>query len=101
MVRYAVDLPVDVIESNVASAFDLVVQTARSLDGSRFVSEVAEFSFNRERRSCDVETLFKRDVSERYGTWLAAPCWLEELPRTGTAVREEVEAWRRMSCLAA
>ena len=33
MVRYAADLPVDVIESNVASAFDAVVQTARSLDG--------------------------------------------------------------------
>ena len=34
MVRYAADLPVDVVESNVASAFDAVVQTARSLDGS-------------------------------------------------------------------
>ncbi|MFR1637840.1 MAG: ATPase, T2SS/T4P/T4SS family [Eggerthellaceae bacterium] len=46
MVRYAVDLPVDVIEANVASSFDVVVQTARALDGSRFVSEVAELVYD-------------------------------------------------------
>lgn len=29
MVRFVADLPVDVIESQIASAFDLIVQTAR------------------------------------------------------------------------
>lgn len=101
MVRYAVDLPVDVIESNVASAFDLVVQTARSLDGSRFVSEAAEFSFDREHRSCEVKTLFRRDISKCSGTWFAPPCWLEEVSQSGVAGREEVEAWKHMFCLAA
>lgn len=101
MVRYAVDLPVDVIESNVASAFDVVVQTARSLDGSRFVSEVAELSYDRGRGGCVVKSLFKRDASERSGRWLASPEWLDDLPRKGVALVEEVDAWKRVSCLAA
>ncbi len=93
MVRYAVDLPVDVIEANVASAFDVVVQTARSLDGRRFVSEVAEFLYDRERRACTVKTLFCRAPAEQGGTWRACPCWLEDLPQMGVANEREVDAW--------
>lgn len=98
MVRYAVDLPVDVIESNVASAFDVVVQTARSLDGSRFVSDVAELEYDSEKRCCVVKRLFKRDVSERVGCWVALPAWLDELPNLGVATREEVQRWKVRSC---
>lgn len=101
MVRYAVDLPVDVIESNVASAFDVVVQTTRSLDGRRFVSEVAELEFDQERRRCEVHTLFKREASSDAGAWSAPPRWLEQLPRMGVADWKEVERWRSMACLAA
>ena len=101
MVRYAVDLPVDVIESNVASAFDVVVQTARSLDGARFVSEVAELSFDWERRRCEARTLFARGPSDAEGRWLAVPQWIDELPRKGVASWEEVRTWRSTACLAA
>lgn len=101
MVRYAVDLPVDVIESNVARAFDVIVQTARSLDGSRFVSEVAELTYDEGRRSCVVKTLFKRDVTGRAGRWTARPAWLDDLPRLGVAAQEEVETWTRALRLAA
>ncbi len=101
MVRYAVDLPVDVIEANVASSFDVVVQTARALDGSRFVSEVAEFSFDEGRRRCVATSLFKRSVSERRGTWSAAPSWLDDLAELGVASEGEVGRWKRMSFLAA
>lgn len=101
MVRYAVDLPVDVIESNVASAFDVVVQTARALDGSRYVSEVAELGFDRERRACEVRPLFKRGPAERQGRWIAAPRWIDELPDAQVAKREEVERWKRVLSSAA
>lgn len=101
MVRYAVDLPVDVIESNVASAFDVVVQTTRSLDGRRFVSEVAELEFDQERRRCEVRTLFKRESSSDAGAWAAPPRWLDRLPRMGVADWKEVERWKSMACLAA
>lgn len=101
MVRYAVDLPVDVIESNVASAFDVVVQTTRSLDGRRFVSEVAELEFDQERRRCEVHTLFMRESSSDAGAWAAAPRWLDRLPRMGVADWKEVERWKSMARLAA
>ena len=101
MVRYAVDLPVDVIEANVASAFDVVVQTARSLDGSRYVAEVAEFSFDEDRRRCAVEPLFVRGVAAKRGMWVAAPSWLGDLEDLGVASGDEVTAWKRLSCLAA
>ena len=101
MVRYAVDLPVDVIESNVASAFDVVVQTARALDGSRFVSDVAELEYDREKRCCTVRPLFARGLAEREGAWRALPSWIDEAARIGAADREEVERWKRSSCLSA
>lgn len=100
MVRYAVDLPVDVIESNIASAFDVVVQTARSLDGSRFVSEIAEFSFAVEKRSCSAKTLFRRQISDSQGAWAALPQWIDDLERLGVAERAEVEGWKRTLPLA-
>ncbi len=95
MVRYGVDLPVDVIEANAASAFDVVVQTARALDGHRFVSEVAELSFDGARRACTVKQLFSRDASQHAGCWLAVPTWIDDLPRSCGIDNEEVEAWHR------
>lgn len=95
MVRYAVDLPVDVIEANIASAFDLVIQTARGLDGVRFVSEAAEFSFDEATRRCQVRTLFRRTHSGEEGTWKQAPEWIGSLARCGLASEEEVLAWKR------
>lgn len=101
MVRYAVDLPVDVIESNVASAFDLIVQTARSLDGTRFVSELAELAYDREKRCCRVRVLYRHEPSEREGRWRAFPGWLDGLSDAGIAADGEVEQWKRMSWRAA
>lgn len=98
MVRYAVDLPVDVIESNVASAFDVVVQTARALDGSRFVSDVAELAYDGEKRCCAVRALFARGVAEPVGRWAALPSWIDEVAEKGVAGFEEVERWKRSSC---
>lgn len=70
LVRYAADLPVDVIESHIASALDLIVQTARSSDGSRFVSEVASISFDQKERCCKVERIYTRSVTQAEGIWL-------------------------------
>ncbi len=94
MVRYAVDLPVDVIEAQIGSAFDLIVQTARSHDGARYVSEVVEVSFDPVARRCCFETLFTRLRSDEEGIWWAAPTWMEEVLRLGWA-EEEVREWTR------
>ncbi len=101
MVRYAVDLPVDVIEANVASAFDVVVQTARALDGSRFVSEVAELLTTEESAAPRAVARCSCGLAERVGRWVALPAWIDEAAEIGVAEREEVERWKRTSCLAA
>lgn len=99
MVRYAVDLPVDVIEANIASAFDVVIQTARSLDGVRFISEIAELSFDRKSRACFSKTLFKRKTSRDSGVWAASPCWLNDVAFHDLVKLEEVRAWESLVCL--
>src|SRR5699024_12271648 len=83
MVRYGADLPVDVIEAHIATAVDIVVQTARAADGSRYLAEVAAFSYDRERRACHVEPLFRRDPLARRGSWRAAPPGGAALPARG------------------
>ena len=94
-------MPVDVIEAHIASALDLIVQTARSTDGSRFVAEIAAVSFDRKRRECVTRTLFKREPHERRGAWSCAPAWLDGLPKAGLATEGQVIAWKQASCCAA
>lgn len=67
MVRYAVELPVDVIESYIASAIDLVIQTTRGIDGDRYISDIVTFSYDKEKRMCSVDYIYKRDPLEKTG----------------------------------
>lgn len=67
MVRYAAELPVDVIENYIASAIDLVVQTSRGVDGSRYISDVVEFSFNESLKKCEINQIFYRGPFEKCG----------------------------------
>lgn len=100
MVRFVADLPVDVIESQVASAFDLIVQTARGADGSRMVSQIAVISPGEGGRGCAVEPIYRRDICGEEGTWLAAPEWVCSLTKRGIATDEEVRSWREASLCA-
>ena len=100
MVRYASELPVDVIESNIASAIHLVVQTQRGLDGSRRVSEVVSFSFDRDKGRCLSNEIYHRDIDADEGVWRFCPNWVENLARLGIAEEEEVEGWKSKCSLA-
>lgn len=93
MVRYGVDLPVDVIEANAASAFDVVVQTTRSLDGSRYVTCVAEFEHAAHGGGCGVHVLFERTSPGLAGTWKALPRWIDDVPELCGIPIEEVKTW--------
>lgn len=97
MVRYAVELPVDVIEANIASAFDVVIQTTRAMDGRRYVSEIAEFVFNREKRICETNLMFRRAGPDDRGCWKCLPSWFDCLSSLGVASREEVEVWKQQA----
>jgi pilus assembly protein CpaF len=99
MARYAADLPVDVIEAQIGTAFDMIVQTARSSDGRRFVSHIDEVEYDRGRNACAVIPLYARDDFEDRGTWAKAPSWLSFDACRGWARPEEVASWmQRTEC---
>lgn len=99
MVRYAAELPVDVIENYIASAIDLVVQTTRGVDGSRYISDVVAFSFNEENKKCEVKQLFYRGPFDRLGKWLSFPTWIDDVPLYKFSTKQEVSLWK--SCASA
>ena len=73
MVRYAVELPVEVIEAYVASAIDIVVQTTRGIDGSRYLSEIVEYFYDSEDQACKTKQIFYRGPFEKQGRWAYIP----------------------------
>ena len=99
MVRYAAELPVDVIEANIASAIDLVVQTRRALDGSRFVSDVVSLTFDSTTCRCQAVSHYERGLGADAGIWVGCPAWVGELPIVEVASEEEVAAWKRACSL--
>lgn len=95
MVRYAVDLPVDVIESTIASAFDVVVQTSRAMDGRRYVSHIAQYQFDPESRQCETVLIYERNDVRACGCWNVEPNWIGDVTRRTRVRPEEVRAWRQ------
>ncbi len=95
MVRYEADLPVDVIEANIATAIDIVVQMRRDAQGMRSVSDVVAFSFDRRERRCAARQIYARPPGEEKGEWRFSPEWIDDMCRQGLADGEEVEQWKQ------
>lgn len=95
MVRYGMDLPIEIIEEQVASALDLVVQQDRLSGGKRRVTQIAMRSEGarsvRERRRFAPIVRWDRRT-QRY-EWSELPAWIEELPFMNVASEEEVAQW--------
>jgi len=98
MVRYAVELPIDVIERQIAHAIHLVIQTVRDISGARFVSEVVSYRFEESSRSILVETIYQRKLFSDKGVWGSVPFWVEDLVAQDIAGAGEVDAWKRAVC---
>ena len=94
MVRYAADLPIDVIEANIAGAIDIIVQMQRGLDGQRRVCDVVSLRYDRNRGRCSVQPIYQRRITEAHGRWVCTPHWVEALPKLKKATEEEVTAWK-------
>lgn len=77
LVRFGADLPVDVIEENIAHAIDLVVQVERCADGRRRVASAATLRFDRALRRCEARTVFERDERGELA-WRNVPEWVKE-----------------------
>ena len=102
MVRYGMELPVEVIQEQVHSALDLVVQVDRLPGGVRRITQVVERNPAWRPGSSGTGFFHPLVVWDRQRgayEWKAAPAWVEELPWRGVASEEEVGSWRRsLSC---
>lgn len=97
LVRFGADLPVDVIEENIAHALDVVVQVERCANGARRVASAAELEFDAERRRCVARTVFERDRRSGHVVWRRVPAWLRQMGSSGRgADAKEVREWMRL-----
>ena len=95
MVRYSSDVPVEVVESYIAAAMDVVVQTVRNIDGTRYVSEISGFYFDETQRRCRVRTFYERPLPTSKGRWIDVPDWVDDLALQGHAEEREVSEWKQ------
>ncbi len=95
MVRYGAELPVEVIENQIATALDMVIQTTRNSDGKRFVNELVGYSYDTEQRTCVIQRFYAWDSVKKVGRWSSYPDWVNELVPLGIATQEEVDAWKQ------
>ena len=95
MVRYSSDVPVEVVESYIAAAMDVVVQTVRNIDGTRYVSEISGFYFDEAQRRCRVRTFYERPLPVSKGRWIDIPDWVDDLALQGHAEEREVGEWKQ------
>ncbi len=96
MVRYGADLPVSVIESQIASAIDLVFQTSREHGGKRRVTDIVGFELDEESGHCSTHLYYSWDMVHQRGTWIDIPAWIDDLPYLGIADEKEVEEWKSL-----
>jgi pilus assembly protein CpaF len=92
MARYGMDLPVEVIEEQIGSALDLIVQIDRNPGGMRRVMELC--SCRVAEGAVELTPLVSWDKAAQAYTWQAVPSWLEELPHNLSLDGSEVETWR-------
>ena len=104
MVRYGMDLPTKIIESQVQSALDVIVQQDRMSGGVRRVSQVVAMEVRglegNECQEADFSPVVQWDRRTRRYVWKAVPVWVDELPYLEVATQEEVNAWEQRLCCA-
>ncbi len=97
MVRYGMDLPVEIIKSQIHSALDIVVQQDRMPGGRRRVTCIAEkydFAYRPENDEGFFRHLVNWDREANSYCWERAPDWLDDLVWQNIASAKEVESWR-------
>jgi pilus assembly protein CpaF len=97
MSRYAMDLPVALIEEQIVSALGLIVQMDRFADGSRRVSMICDCVAD--AKGAKAEPIANWDGVEQRYVWLRLPRWLDELCQGNAQhgdgiIAKEVAAWR-------
>ncbi len=93
MVRYAVDLPVEVIEANIAQAINLVVQTTRDMNGKRYLTELVAYWYDDSTGRCSATTLYQRVSFEDLGRWIGVPALIHRCLKRGVITDKEADIW--------
>lgn len=97
LVRYAVELPLDAIISQLGSAFDFIFQVKRGRTGERFLSEISKVDFDREERRVRVTPIYKRGEFNEAGVWHVDAEIPEQVLAAEIANPKEVEEWLRIT----
>jgi len=92
MSRFGMDLPVEVIEEQIGSALDLIVQIDRFADGSRHITQIC--SCHSSRGNIELKSLVTWDKPSGTYVWTALPSWLDDSLQNPLIQAEEVEIWR-------
>lgn len=95
LVRYVAELPVSVIETQIASALNYIIQTARAVNGHRYIQEVVELTCGKEPHMCEVRTIYRYDEPTQEGYWCHIPEWVDKLQSHSYEYRQEVETWKQ------
>ncbi|MGN0046113.1 MAG: CpaF family protein [Eggerthellaceae bacterium] len=93
MVRLGAELPVDVIERQVGSAIDLIVQVERSSSGERYVCQICQVGLAEDGWTLLLDEVYIRDSFQAKGEWKIAPLFVKRLADKDVATEEEVEEW--------
>lgn len=95
MVRYGVDLPIEVVELQIAEALDLVIQTTRDPGGKRFICAIVGYFYNTAEKRCMAKSYYERPFWHETGIWVEIPRWIDSLPDFEIATEEEVQQWKQ------
>ena len=93
MVRYGMDLPTEIIEAQIASALDLVIQQDRIAGGQRKITQIVMRNPNYSKDGKFFIPVVSWNFSEQKYEWANVPTWLDELKLYGIANGEELEKW--------
>ena len=96
LVRYAVDLPISAIHSQIGSAFDYIIQVQRDRDGSRYLKEISDVSFDSKEQSVVVNQLYFRESFQSEGVWKRIPSVVKSSIKD-VLYEEEAKLWKSLA----
>ena len=101
MVRYGMDLPTGVIEAQVVSALDVIVQQDRVPGGHRRVTQIAmrERGIYWSGGELPYRAVVHWDKAHGQYVWAGCPKWVDDLALDGYATQKEVDEWKRQVSL--
>ena len=93
MSRFAMDLPTDVIEGQIATAIDLIVMSKRTNDGNRFITSCCEVVSN-DKGEVVLKPIVTFNIKKRTWQLVGVPTFINTSVEEGILSKQEVSRWR-------